>query len=239
LNESKASFSGGGGTAVVTNQVNYAPLSVNDTLLYQDNVGTSKVSGTVKGYVAGMVPGGDKEDFGGDPSDPVNQPGNRAGSTGTFLILQGGLERWQDLPMGSTLSLKADGQWASEPLIAAEEYFAGGVDSVRGYLESEALGDNAFHWTVELLSPTFPTTQPDPYKERLQFTVFYDSAYLYTRQAPAGQISHQQLAGTGFGMRLKLTDYFQGRMDFAWALKNGPFTQAQDFFVHYSIKVMF
>jgi hemolysin activation/secretion protein len=239
LNESKASFPGSLGTAVVTNQVNYAPLSVNDTLLYQDNVGTSKVSGTVKGYVAGMVPGGDKEDFGGDPSDPVNKPGNRAGSTGTFLILQGGLERSQDLPMGSTLSLKADGQWASEPLIAAEEYFAGGVDSVRGYLESEALGDNAFHWTVELFSPTFPTIQPDPYKERLQFTVFYDSAYLYTRQAPAGQISHQQLDGMGFGMRLKLTDYFQGRMDFAWALKNATFTQAQDFFVHFSFKVMF
>jgi hemolysin activation/secretion protein len=215
------------------------PLSINDTLLYQDRVGTTKISATAKGYVAGMVPGGGKEEFGGDPSDPINHPGNRQGSTGTFLILQGGLERLQDLPKGSALSLKADGQWASEPLIPAEEYFAGGVDSVRGYLESEALGDNAFHWTLELFSPTIPTVHSDPLKESVQITVFYDAAYLRTRQALPGQIDHQRLDGAGWGVRLKLTDYFQGRVDFAWAMKDAAITQAGDFFVHFSMKAMF
>jgi len=244
LNESKASFPGeiGGspvGQAIVTSQVNYAPLSFNDTLVYPDSVGTMKISATAKGYVAGMVPGGSKEDFGGDPSDPINKPGNRAGSTGTFLILQGDVERLQDLPMGSSLSVKADGQWASQPLISAEEYFAGGIDSVRGYLESEALGDDAFHWTVEFLSPTFPTIHPNPYKESVQFTAFYDAAYLRTLQPPAGQLERQQLAGTGFGIRLKATDYFQGRVDIARALKDATFTRAGDYFVHFSLKVLF
>ena len=239
LDKSTATFPGGLGTEVVSDRVNYMPLSINDTLLYQDRVGTTKISATAKGYVAGMVPGGDKEDFGGDPSDPINHPGNRHGSTGTFLILQGGLERLQDLPKGSALSLKADGQWASEPLIPAEEYFAGGVDSVRGYLESEALGDNAFHWTLELFSPTIPTVHSDPLKESVQITVFYDAAYLRTRQALPGQIDHQRLDGAGWGVRLKLTDYFQGRVDFAWAMKDAAITQAGDFFVHFSMKAMF
>jgi hemolysin activation/secretion protein len=239
LDKSTASFPGGLGTAVVSDRVNYAPLSINDTLVYPDDAGTTKISATAKGYVAGMVPGGDKEDFGGDPSDPINHPGNRHGSTGTFLILQGGLERLQDLPKGSALSLKADGLWARAPLIPAEEYFAGGVDSVRGYLESEALGDNAFHWTLELFSPTIPTVHPDSLKESVQFTVFYDAGYLRTRQALPGQIDHQRLDGAGWGVRLKLTDYFQGRMDFAWAMKDAAITQAGDFFVHFSLKGMF
>jgi len=239
LNETKASFPGSLGTAIVTSQVNYAPLSFNDTLVYPDNAGTMKISGTAKGYVAGMVPGGSKEDFGGDPNDPINHPGNRAGSTGTFLILQGAVERFQDLPLGSALSIKADGQWASEPLIAAEEYFAGGIDSVRGYLESEALGDDAFHWTLEFLSPIFPAIHPNPYKENVQFAAFYDAAYLRTLQPPPGQLDRQDLAGAGFGVRLKVTDYFQGRVDIARALKDAAFTRAGDYFVHFSLKVLF
>ena len=239
LNESKASFPGSLGTAIVTNQVNYSPLSFNDTLIYPDNAGTMKISATAKGYVAGMVPGGNKEDFGGDPSNPVNEPGNRAGSTGTFLILQGAVERLQYLPLGFSLSLKADGQWASEPLIAAEEYFAGGIDSVRGYLESEALGDDAFHWTLEFLSPSFPTIHPNPFKESVQFTAFYDAGYLRTLQPPPGQLERQELAGTGFGVRMKVTDYFQGRVDIARALKDATFTRAGDYFVHFSLKVLF
>jgi hemolysin activation/secretion protein len=242
LDKSTASFPdgvGGGGTAVVSDRVNYAPLSINDTLVYPDDVGTMKISLTAKGYVAGMVPGGGKEEFGGDPSDPINHPGNRQGSTGTFLILQGALERLQDLPKGSALSLKADGQWANEPLIPAEEYFAGGVDSVRGYLESEALGDDAFHWTAEFFSPTFPMSHPNPFKESVQFSVFYDAAYLRTLQAPPGQLDRQQLSGAGLGVRLKVTEYFQGRVDIARALKDAAITRAGDYFVHFSIKAMF
>jgi hemolysin activation/secretion protein len=186
-----------------------------------------------------MVPGGDKEDFGGDPADLQNTPGNRLGSTGTFVVLRGGVERTQDLPKGFSLSLKGDGQLASEPLIPAEEYFAGGVDAVRGYLESEELGDDAIHGTVELFTPTLPALLPDPIKDNLRFTVFFDGAYLWVKQTPPGQKDHHQLSGTGFGARVKLTDYIQGRVDFAWALNDAAITQKGDLFVHFSVKGSF
>ena len=50
--------------------------------------------------------------------------------------------------------MKLDGQIASEPLVDNEEYSAGGMENVRGYLESEAMGDNALHGTVEVSFPT-------------------------------------------------------------------------------------
>jgi hemolysin activation/secretion protein len=134
--------------------------------------------------------------------------------------------------------LKADGQLASEPLIPAEEYFAS-VDSVRGYLESEELGDDAVHGTVELFTLSLPALLPDPFKENLRFTAFFDAAYLWVLQAPAGQASNHRLDGTGFGIRLKLTDYFQARFDFAWALKDAAITQAGDFLANFSLKATF
>ena len=39
------------------------------------------------------------------------------------------------------LSLRADGQWANEPLISNEQFGAGGVASVRGYQEGQVFGD--------------------------------------------------------------------------------------------------
>jgi len=239
LDESDAVFPGQIGTAAVTSPVNYSPLSVIYTALRLDGGGTTKFSASLKGYIAGMVPGGDKDDFGGDPSDPSNKPGNREGSTGTFAVLRGGVERIQDLPKGFALSLKADGQLASEPLIPAEEYFAGGVETVRGYLESEELGDDAVHGTVELFTPMLPALLPDPFKENLRFTAFYDIAYLWVKDAPAGQVDHHQLSGTGFGVRLKLTDYFQARTDLAWALNDATITRSGDLFVHFSLKAIF
>ena len=223
----------------LTNPVNYAPLSVSYTGLCPDKRGTTNFSASLKGYVAGMVPGGNKEDFGGDPADLFDRPGNRLGSTGTFAVLRGGVERTQYLPIGFALSLKVDGQWASEPLIPAEEYFAGGVDTVRGYLESEELGDDAVHGTVELLAPALPALLPDPFRENLRFTAFYDAAYLWVKEAPAGQTDHHDLRGTGFGARMKLTDYLQGRVDFAWALHDAAITQRGDLFVHFSVKGSF
>jgi len=232
-------FPGQAASTNLTNPLNYSPLSVNYTALLPGKKGTTNFSASLKGYVAGMVPGGDEEDFGGDPSDLENTPGNRLGSTGTFAVLRGGVERVQNLPKGFALSLKVDGQLASEPLIPAEEYFAGGVDSVRGYLESEELGDNAVHGTVELFTPTLPSILPDPFRENLRFTAFYDAAYLWVKDAPAGQADHHQLNGTGLGIRLRLTDYFQARFDLAWALKDAAITQAGEFLANFSLKASF
>lgn|GEM_PF-25416 len=228
---------------LVSGRLNYTPLSVAYTALRPDNGGVFKFSGTIRGYIAGMIPGGEEKNFRGDPANIENSPGNRAGSTGTFMVIQGELDRTQDLPEGFVLSLKVDGQWGSEPLIPAEQYFAGGVDTVRGYVESEELGDNAFHGTVELTAPPLRSALPAPvpvaFKEGLRFSTFYDAAYLWINRPPAGQIDHHRLQGTGLGIHLKLSDNVQARFDLAYALQNAVVTFQGDFFAHVSLKVSF
>ena len=45
------------------------------------------------------------------------------------------------------------GQVADQPLVSSEQFSIGGQDTVRGYLESEALGDYGIAGTLELRSP--------------------------------------------------------------------------------------
>jgi hemolysin activation/secretion protein len=239
LGKNEASFPGQQRTELVSNRINYSPISVSYAGQRPGSTGMTKFSASVRGYIAGMVPGGDKEAFAGDPSDLDNKPGNRGGSTGTFAVFQAGLDSSLNMPQGFDLSVGLDGQWATEPLISAEQYFAGGVDTVRGYLENEVLGDDAVRSRVEVTTPPLTKFFPGTIKENLRMTAFYDAAYLWVKEAPSSQKDRFQLGGAGFGLQLRLTDYTQARLDQAWALEEGIITEKGDSFTHFSLKMSF
>lgn len=253
LEETSASFPGGD-PAVVLGPIQYTPASLAYTGLYPDQwwpdyVGQTKAALSVRGYVAGIMPGGDKQDFAGDPNNPFESPGLRRGSTGTFAVLQGGLDRVQTLPADFSLLLRASGQWASEPLIPAEQFFAGGFDTVRGYLQFEAIGDNAVLGRAELTTPEVLKVPIDRIWQRrrssdmafrLRFATFYDVAKLWVLQAPPGQLSQFNLEGVGFGVRVKFPrDVGQLILDSGWALKDTLVTKRGANFVHFSVGLTF
>lgn len=248
LEKTSASFPGGE-TAVVLSPVQYLPASIGYTGFYPDRLGLTKASFTAKGYVAGVIPGGHKEDFAGDSNDRFNKPGNRLGSTGTFAVLQGGVARSQPLPAGFTLDLHTNGQWASQPLIPAEQFFAGGFDTVRGYIQFEAIGDHAIRGRAELTTPELLKVPIDriwqrrrssDFTLRLRFATFYDAAQIWVAQAPTGQTSKFRLEGVGFGIRMKFPkDIGQLVLDSGWALRDTLNTKRGENFVHFSVGLAF
>jgi hemolysin activation/secretion protein len=248
LEQTDATFPDGA-TAVVKSPVAYTPASVAYAGFYPDRWGLTKLSLSAKGYVAGIIPGGSKEDFAGDPNNQSVKPGNREGSTGTFAALQGGLDRNQPLPGGFSLALHTDGQWGSQPLIPAEGYFAGGFDTVRGYLQYEAIGDNAVRGRAELTTPELIAIPIDriwqrrrsaDYTIRVKFATFYDAAQLWVQQAPPGQTSQFRLEGVGAGIRVKFPkDVGQLIIDQGFALRDTANTQRGDSFVHFSVGLTF
>lgn len=249
LEKTTAEFPGGLGTVTVLSPVRYLPASIAYTGIVPDSLGLSKVTATAKGYVAGTIPGGGKEDFAGDPNDPFEKPGNRVGSTGTFAVLQAGLDRIQPLPADFNLALHLDGQWASEPLIPAEQYFAGGMDTVRGYLNYETAGDHAVRGRAELTTPVLLTLPLDRIWQRrrsaewnipLRMVVFYDAAQLWVAKPQPGQIDQFRLEGVGAGIRVKLPkDIGELKVDQGFALKPTPSTKRGDSFVHFSVGLQF
>jgi hemolysin activation/secretion protein len=255
LAKTEGTFPGGLGTVTVLSPVQYTPMSLAYSGVFPDRLGVSSATASVKGYVAGMIPGGDKEDFGGtpDPNNPgqrdPNNPGNRQGSTGTFAVVQGRLERTQPLIGDFTLALLVDGQWASQPLIPAELYFAGGMDTVRGYLNYETAGDNAVRGRAELTTPELFSIPIDRIWQRkksaewyirLRLAAFYDAAQLWVLQPGPLQNDHFRLEGTGFGVRVKFPkDVGELKVDQGWALQPTPSTQRGHSFVHFSVGLTF
>ena len=241
LEESTAKFPQGLGTAVVSNPVEYLPLSLGYTGTLGHHSGVSTFTVGLKGNRAGILPKGKKEDFGGDPNDPSNKPGNRVGSTGTFGIIKASLDRTQFFPADFLLTGHFDGQWANEPLIAVEELFAGGMDTVRGYNQNEALGDMGFRTRLELQGPnvTFRFDRPvnSWFKADFRLLTFFDTAFLWVRRAQPGQARRFKLRGTGIGLRAKITEYLDLQLDHGWALHDGVISMAGDSFTHFAVKL--
>ena len=238
------------GTLTLLSPIQYTPASLAYTGFLPDRFGLTKLSTAARGYVAGIIPGGRKKDFTGDPNDPINHPGQaRVGSTGTFAVLQGGIDRLQDLPEGFTLTMHVDGQWATQPLIPAEQYFAGGMDTVRGYDNFEVIGDHALRGRAELMTPELLTIPIDriwqrrrssDYTLRLRLVAFYDAAQLWVAQPQPGQTPRFRLEGVGAGIRVKLPkDVGELKVDQGWAMKDTPTTQRGDTFVHFSVGIGF
>ena len=127
---------------------------------------------------------------------------------------------------------KIGGQWADQPLISNEQYGAGGADSVRGYLESEALGDDALHATVELRGPSVAKLLPD-YVDELRFLVFLDTAALRVSDPLPQQISRYTLTSAGFGARLRAWRNLSASFDLGRAFKESANTHSGDVRMHF------
>jgi hemolysin activation/secretion protein len=248
LEKTEATFPGALGTAIILSPIQYTPVSLSYSAVRPDSFGMFDFSATAKGYWP-VIPGGKEEDFRGDPNDPFEKPGQRAGSTGKFYVLQSSMNRNQPLPYGFHLALHADGQWASEPLVPAEQYFVGGADSVRGYTQNESLGDHAVRGRAELFTPYLPDIPLDYYwqrrrssdvKIRWKLLAFYDVANLWVAKAPAGQKDQFRLEGVGGGIRAQLIPYnLSFSLDQGLALRDATATREGDTFVHFLVSIAY
>ena len=129
------------------------------------------------------------------------------------------LEHEQSLPGRFSLFGKLDGQLADSPLVSNEQYSAGGAESVRGYFESQALGDHAVHGMFELRSPSL-AAYVSRHLNKLNLFMFLDGAKLYIKDALPGQSTAIELYGAGAGLRLRGPAGFEADLALAWPLKD-------------------
>src|SRR5262249_5555450 len=107
--------------------IHYLPFSLDYSGNTQDKSGTSQFSLATVFSIRGV---------GNNPDDFADA---RFKAQPNFFILRWDIQRNQNLPASFVLAARVDGQIADQPLINNEQYFAGGLMNIRGYLESEAL----------------------------------------------------------------------------------------------------
>jgi hemolysin activation/secretion protein len=127
------------------------------------------------------------------------------------------LKHLRELPGDLRLAARASGQAADSPLISNEQFAAGGQLSVRGYHQTQQLGDDGVNLSLELQSPSL---KPDDwtFTQNLRAHVFFDYAYLWIQSPLPKNPSHYKLAGAGAGLRMQLFKHFIGEFDWAYPL---------------------
>jgi hemolysin activation/secretion protein len=130
---------------------------------------------------------------------------------------------------------EARGSWqiAAQPLISNEQFAIGGVDTVRGYLESAALGDNGLALSLEAATPNFAKKLGDALDE-VRLLAFVDGGMVHVR-APITADDRFTLAGTGLGVRLKGWRGASAGLDWAVALKSLGDTERGDSRAHFRL----
>jgi hemolysin activation/secretion protein len=154
---------------------------------------------------------------------------NVAGSphaNGYYHILGGSLTRTQNFAGDWSFVTRADGQWASQPLISNEQFGIGGLAGVRGYREGELLGDEGWRITAEQRTP--PATIGLVYganKLVVRGAVYMDYARVYLLD-PQGRPDSSALWGFGAGFTASVGPYWEARFLFSVPLIDTPTTEA-------------
>lgn len=124
------------------------------------------------------------------------------------------------------------GQAASGPLISNEQFSAGGVDTVRGYTESAASGDDGLLGGLELRVPSLARWVAERLDD-LSLYAFAEGASLRIREPLPAQTDRFDLLAAGLGLRFKGWDGVSGSLDLAWPFENAGQVKAGDGRVHF------
>ena len=125
-------------------------------------------------------------------------------------------------------------QVSNEPLISNEQFAIGGVDTVRGYSESCALGDQGVAGTLELRTPPltkYLTLQPGT----LFGHVFLDSGHVIISDPLPAQTEKFTLSSVGWGMRLNGLRGVNSALELAWPLKDSGKVDKGDARLHFNV----
>jgi hemolysin activation/secretion protein len=135
-------------------------------------------------------------------TDAAQFAAKRSGADPNFITVHPSLQRQQILPGNFSLVAKIDGQIASGPLISNEQYGIGGVDSVRGYVEAERLGDNGVHESLELRTPQLLNLDSSHITDSYMY-LFTDAGHARVLDPLPGQAADFHLGSYGLGLRFK------------------------------------
>ncbi|HRQ87418.1 MAG TPA: ShlB/FhaC/HecB family hemolysin secretion/activation protein [Bacteroidia bacterium] len=154
-------------------------------------------------------------DFNNHNSDFTFQQSNPL-SSAEYMYLTASFEHQRRLHEDWSMRFRVQGQSSTDALQASEQLGAGGYDTVRGFDQRVARGDNGFWGTFELYTPELSLGRIFDWEnetDSLRFLGFFDAANLSYEQP---QSYSQQLGSVGVGLRWNYSDWFKLRVDYGY-----------------------
>lgn len=169
--------------------------------------------------------------LGNDSNEFANK---RVGAETNYAFLRANMKHIEPLPAGWKLAGHLSAQLASGPLISNEQFSAGGVESVRGYLESNSLGDDGVTGGLELRTPSMAKRVSERMTDLTAYA-FVEGGTARVRQALAGQVARFNLLGAGLGIQFAGWGGISGKLDWAYPFEDAGPVQAGDGRVHFRL----
>ncbi len=142
----------------------------------------------------------------GDNKPPLER--SRVFGTKDYTKVTASVTRLQSLPWNFALFLSAEGQYAANPVLAAEEFGVGGQDYGLAYDYFEIAGDSGFAGRIELRRSFFFDNE---WIDFFQPYISYDGGEIYQRVVEI----EQNLTSLGGGIRFDFTEYVTGQLEVA------------------------
>lgn len=196
------------GPDTISSPIEYYPVSASYSANWISEKGFTDLNTAVTMHLRGLG------------SNEYQFANKRYGASGGFFALRADASHTHDMYEDYQFFGKIQGQLSGQPLINNEQIAAGGLSSVRGYLEATALGDSGIFATVETRTPTFigkgdTTPYPD---DEWRCHAFFDGGTVGINDALPGQESQYWLASAGLGSRIRLNGHYNGSVDFSMPL---------------------
>jgi len=166
----------------------------------------------------------------------------------SFTHFNADVSHTHELPEGFQLFAKVQGQVSDGPMVSSEQFSVGGLDTVRGYLETETLGDNGIVGNLELRGPNVGEMLQKQMKDetgqgQARFTIFNEWRMFAFADAGVATVLHplpeQQsqfdLWSYGVGSRFKMFDYINGTLVYSVPMISQTYTSARSPRVNFRI----
>lgn len=195
------------GSPAINTPIRYLPFSASYAIGIEDGDGRWDISTGVGLSFRGMV--SDEKEFRNKGND----------SHASYLVWKWDIARSQSLGKSFGLHARFDGQVTDQHLVSNEQFGAGGVGSVRGYLQSEALADDGNHLALELRGPAWRE-----WSMELRPHAFLEGAWLRNHTGPQSPEQRVELASTGFGFSLRAWNRLALTLNLGWPMRATGYT---------------
>jgi hemolysin activation/secretion protein len=140
--------------------------------------------------------------------NPQTAQTSRPGARGDYTKIDATFSRLQVIQGPLSIYAIAMGQWAFNPVLAAEQFTFGGSQMGRGYDVAELIGDKGLAGSLELrYDVTFSR-----FIQNLQFYAFYDAGEVWDFKFLGGVPRKVTATSTGAGMRFFFTRAISGNV---------------------------
>jgi hemolysin activation/secretion protein len=229
------------GASKIVTPITYYPLSVDYTATWLNLAGKNSVTEMSVGL---------NFHFRGLGSSPSEFNLNRFNADGSYLYLRGDLSHTQDIFWGLQVFGKVSGQLSNQPLVSSEQFSGGGLSTVRGYMEAQAVGDDGVCGTLELRSPSLfslfkPAKTKSPETKGVaeakesqksedektgdwRFHIFSDAGGLVLHDTLPNQKWRFGMVSVGAGTRVSWSDMLSASLDAGYPIYTLGHTKAQD-----------